>query len=126
MTADIYQFPTMSRAQDNQVKANQAERKRLADCFREVARHIEGNEVEREPLAAMIVLSSAGGDEVLHAGYSTAATSLVHAGNAARQWAHLTSSARPATSSYVSSNPSLLLKPADAPRSKSQPAPTPE
>lgn len=90
MTADIYQFPAMRRAHNNQVTANQAERKRLAAWFRDVARHIECNEVEREPLAAMIVLSSAAGDEVLHAGYSTAATSLVQAGNAARQWAHLT------------------------------------
>lgn len=90
MSAEVFQFPLKRRAQNNQVMANQAERKKLADWFREVARHIEGNEVEREPLAAMIVLSSAAGDEVLHAGYSTDATSLVQAGNAARQWAHLT------------------------------------
>ncbi|GLO52541.1 hypothetical protein PPUN110474_39420 [Pseudomonas putida] len=90
MSAEVFKFPLKRRAQNNQVMANQAERKRLADWFREIARHIEGNEVEREPLAAMIVLSSAAGDEVLHAGYSTDATSLVQAGNAARQWAHLT------------------------------------
>lgn len=90
MSAEVFQFPLKRRAHNNQVLANQAERKKLADWFRQVAQHIEGNEVEREPLAAMIVLSSEAGDEVLHAGYSTEATSLVQAGNAARQWAHLT------------------------------------
>ncbi|WP_426807991.1 hypothetical protein ABOC32_16555 [Pseudomonas sp. WOUb67] len=90
MTAEVFQFPAKRRVHNNQVVANQAERKKLADWFREVAQHIEGNEVERAPMAAMIVLSSAAGDEVLHAGYSTDATSLVQAGNAARQWAHLT------------------------------------
>ncbi|QBF27198.1 hypothetical protein EXN22_16415 [Pseudomonas tructae] len=90
MSAEVFQFPSARRAHNNQVAANQVERKKLADWFRSVAQHIEGNEVEREPLAAMIVLSSAKGDEVLHVGYSTEATSLVQAGNAARQWAHLT------------------------------------
>ncbi|MNJ69306.1 hypothetical protein D3C77_656420 [compost metagenome] len=90
MSAEVFQFPASRRAHNHLVAANQAERKKLADWFRSIAQHIEGNEVEHEPLAAMIVLSSADGDEVLHVGYSTDATSLIEAGNAARQWAHLT------------------------------------
>jgi len=90
MTAEVFQFPAKRRLHNNRVAANQAERKKLANWFRAIAQHIEGNEVEREPLAAMIVLSSATGDEVLHAGYSSDATSLVQAGNAARRWAHST------------------------------------
>lgn len=90
MSAEIFQFPASRRAHNHLVVANQAERKKLADWFRSIAQHIEGNGVEHEPLAAMIVLSSADGDEVLHVGYSTDATSLIEAGNAARQWAHLT------------------------------------
>ncbi|EPK2739263.1 hypothetical protein L4643_005822 [Pseudomonas aeruginosa] len=54
---------------NNKVQQNQAERKKLADWFRALAQHIEGNEIEREPLAATVVLSSAAGDEVLTVGY---------------------------------------------------------
>ena len=89
MTAEIFQFPAKRRVHNNQVAANQAERKKLADWFRSIAQHIEGNEVEREPLAAMIVLSSAAGDEVLHIGYADKAVSLREAGSAASSWAHL-------------------------------------
>ncbi|MBA6091195.1 hypothetical protein H4C81_20235 [Pseudomonas monteilii] len=89
MTAEIFQFPVTRRAHNNQVAANQAERKKLADWFRSIAQHIEGNEVEREPLAAMIVLSSAAGDEVLHVGYAADAVSLRQPGIAASSWASL-------------------------------------
>lgn len=66
---DIIPFPSMPRLHNNKVQQNQAERKKLADWFRALAQHIEGNEIEREPLAATVVLSSAAGDEVLTVGY---------------------------------------------------------
>jgi hypothetical protein len=68
--AEIFEFPTRARLHNRKVEQNQAQRKKLADWFRTIAAQIEGNEVEREPLAAMIVLSSAIGDEVLHTGYA--------------------------------------------------------
>jgi len=68
--AEIFEFPARARLHNRKVELNQAQRKKLADWFRTIATHIEGNEVEREPLAAMIVLSSTTGDEVLHTGYS--------------------------------------------------------
>lgn len=80
MSAEVFQFPERRRIHNNQVAANQAERKRLADWFRAIAQHIEGNEVEREPLAALMVLSSAAGDEVLHVGYQANQVSLSQAG----------------------------------------------
>ncbi|MCX2684056.1 hypothetical protein OO306_00655 [Pseudomonas sp. DCB_AW] len=89
MTAEVFQFPTTRRLHNNQVAANQAERKRLADWFRAIAQHIEGNEVEHEPLAAMIVLSSAAGDEVLHVGYAADAVCIRQAGSAASRWSGL-------------------------------------
>lgn len=69
MSAEIFEFPASARLHNLKVQQNQTERKKLADWFRKIAAHIEGNDVDREPLAAMIVLSSAGGDEVLHIGY---------------------------------------------------------
>lgn len=81
--ANIFQFPTLVRIHNNRVQKNQAERKQLADWFRALAMHIEGNEIEHEPLAAMIVLSSISGDEVLHVGYKAQGVSLVQAGMAA-------------------------------------------
>ncbi|WP_313456327.1 hypothetical protein [Pseudomonas sp.] len=89
MTAEVFQFPVKRRLQNNQVAANQAERKKLADWFRAIAQHIEGNEVEREPLAAMIVLSSSAGDEVLHMGYAADAVDIRQAGSAASRWSGL-------------------------------------
>lgn len=68
--AEIFEFPARARLHNRKVELNQAQRKKLADWFRTIAAHIEGNEVEREPLAAMIVLSSTTGDEVLHTGYA--------------------------------------------------------
>lgn len=85
VTAEVFQFPERRRIRNNLVAANQAERKKLADWFRAIAQHIEGNEVEREPLAALIVLSSAAGDEVVHVGYQADRVSLSQAGiNASR------------------------------------------
>lgn len=88
MTAEVFQFPERRRVHNNQVAANQAERKKLADWLRAIARHIEGNEVEREPLAALIVLSSTAGDEVLHVGYQADQVSLSQAGIHASQLAN--------------------------------------
>ncbi|WP_061289924.1 hypothetical protein [Azotobacter vinelandii] len=82
--AEIYRFPQKSRRLHNiRVKSEQEERTRLAEWFRAIADRIEGNEVEREPLAAMIVLSSIAGDEVLHVGYKAQGVCLVQAGMAA-------------------------------------------
>ena len=82
--AEIYQLPQKSRRLHNiRVKSEQEERTRLAEWFRAIADRIERNEVEREPLAAMIVLSSVAGDEVLHVGYKAQEVSLVQAGMAA-------------------------------------------
>lgn len=81
--AEIYQFPQSRRLHNARLKSEQAERTRLAEWFRAIADRIEGNEVEREPLAAMIVLSSISGDEVLHVGYKAQGVSLVQAGMAA-------------------------------------------
>ncbi|ALN21816.1 MULTISPECIES: hypothetical protein [Ectopseudomonas] len=67
--SEILHFPSMPRLHNNKVQQNQAERKKLADWLRSLAQHIEANEIEREPLAAMVVLSSAAGDEVLSVGY---------------------------------------------------------
>lgn len=88
MSAEIFKFPASRRQHNAQVNANQAERKKLADWFRAIAQHIEGNEVEHEPLAAMIVLSSADGDEVLHVGYQKVHVSLSQAGSHASRLAH--------------------------------------
>lgn len=67
---EVFQFPQLGqRAHNAKVLANLAERKRLADWFRSLAMHIERDEIEHQPLAAMIVLSSAAGDEVLSIGY---------------------------------------------------------
>ncbi|KIF56186.1 hypothetical protein [Pseudomonas fluorescens] len=68
--AEIFEFPANNRLHNRKVEQNQAQRKKLADWFRTIAAHIEGNDCEREPLAAMIVLSSVTGDEVLHTGYA--------------------------------------------------------
>lgn len=68
--AEIFEFPASNRLHNRKVEQNQAQRKKLADWFRTIAAHIEGNDCEREPLAAMIVLSSVTGDEVLHTGYA--------------------------------------------------------
>jgi len=81
VSAEIFKFPASRRQHNTQVKANQVQRKQLADWFRAIAQHIEGNEVEHEPLAAMIVLSSAEGDEVLHVGYQNDQVSLREAGS---------------------------------------------
>ena len=70
MSTEIFEFPARARLHNRKVEQNQAQRKKLADWFRTIAAHIEGNEVEREPLAAMIVLSGSLGDEVLHTGYA--------------------------------------------------------
>ncbi|WP_433899376.1 hypothetical protein [Pseudomonas sp. PSE1(2024)] len=84
--AEIFEFPASTRLHNRKVLQNQAERKKLANWFRAMAAHIEGDEIEREPLAAMIVLSSAGGDEVCHVGYSDhKEVSLRQAGYAAKQ-----------------------------------------
>ena len=88
MSAEIFEFPARSRLQNRVVEQNQAQRKKLADWFRTIAAHIEGNDVEREPLAAMIVLSGASGDEVLHTGYGDhEQVSLRQAGYAAQKLA---------------------------------------
>lgn len=89
--AEIYRLPQKSRRLHNiRVKSEQEERTRLAEWFRAIADRIERNEVEREPLAAgrwplaaMIVLSSIAGDEVLHMGYKAQGVCLVQAGMAA-------------------------------------------
>lgn len=67
---DVLPFPDKPRLHNNQVQKNQAERKKLADWLRSLAQHIEGNETEHEPLAILLALSSAEGDEVLHIGYA--------------------------------------------------------
>lgn len=85
--AEIFKFPETTRTHNAQVIANQAERKRLAEWFRAIAQHIEGNEIERPPLAAMIVLSGTTGDEVLHIGYQQEGVSLPQAGTAAQRMA---------------------------------------
>ncbi|MBD9427954.1 hypothetical protein ACEOSU_20165 [Pseudomonas aeruginosa] len=85
--AEIFPFPETSRTHNAKVMANQAERKRLAEWFRAIAQHIEGNEIERLPLAAMIVLSGVEGDEVLHVGYQQQEVSLAQAGTAAQRLA---------------------------------------
>jgi len=81
--ADIFNFTGTRRAHNARVQAEQAKRRRLADWLREVANHIEGNDIEREPLAAMVVLSSHEGDEVLHVGYQGEGVNIVQAGRAA-------------------------------------------
>lgn len=86
---DVLQFPSKQRAHNQQVMKNQAERKQLADWFRALAMHIESNEIEHEPLAAMVVLSSADGDEVLHVGYGKPHVSLGQAGSSASRHAGL-------------------------------------
>ena len=88
MSAEIFEFPARPRLHNRVVEQNQAQRKKLADWFRTIAAHIEGNDVEREPLAAMIVLSGASGDEVLHTGYGDhEQVSLRQAGYAAQKLA---------------------------------------
>ena len=88
MSAEIFEFPARARLHNRVVEQNQAQRKKLADWFRTIAAHIEGNDVEREPLAAMIVLSGASGDEVLHTGYGDhEQVSLRQAGYAAQKLA---------------------------------------
>lgn len=84
---DVLQFPSKQRAHNQQVMKNQAERKQLADWFRALAMHIESNQIDHEPLAAMIVLSSADGDEVLNVGYGKPQVSLRQAGSAASRHA---------------------------------------
>lgn len=81
--AGIFEFPETRRAHNARVQAEQAERRRLAEWLREVANHIEGNDIEREPLAAMVILSSRQGDEVLHVGYRAEGVNIVQAGRAA-------------------------------------------
>ena len=88
MSAEIFEFPACARLHNRVVEQNQAQRKRLADWFRTIAAHVEGNDVKREPLAAMIVLSGASGDEVLHTGYGDhEQVSLRQAGYAAQKLA---------------------------------------
>ncbi len=84
--ADLLQFPASARAHNNRVLKNQAERKQLAEWFRALAMHIESNEIEHEPLAAMVVLSSPDGDEVINMGYQRPEVNLQQAGNAAMRW----------------------------------------
>lgn len=88
--AEVFQFPASIRLENKRVQANQAERKKLADWFRALATHIEGNDVEHAPLAAMIVLSSADGDEVLNTGYQRPEVSLHQAAHAANRFSHQT------------------------------------
>lgn len=86
--AEIFEFPASNRLHNRKVEQNQAQRKKLADWFRTIAAHIEGNDCEREPLAAMIVLSSVTGDEVLHTGYADhEQVNLRQAGHAAQRMA---------------------------------------
>jgi hypothetical protein len=75
--ADLYDFPA--------AKKDQAERRKLADWFRAIAAYIEADKIEHPPLAAMIVLSSADGDEVLGVGYQNKNVSSLQAGFAARK-----------------------------------------
>lgn len=77
--ADLYNFPTKHK--------EQAERRKLADWFRAIAAYIEADEIEHPPLAAMIVLSSADGEEVLGVGYQNKNVSSWQAGFAARRHA---------------------------------------
>lgn len=83
---DILQFPASLRVQNNRVQKHQAERKQLADWFRAIAMHIESNEIAHEPVAAMIVLSSAEGDEVVNIGYERPEVRFNEAGHAAMRW----------------------------------------
>ncbi|GGM25030.1 hypothetical protein ACFQDN_21680 [Pseudomonas asuensis] len=94
MTAEIHQFPEVARLKNRQVLQHQAERKELADWFRALANHIEGNELEYPPLAALIVLSSAAGDEVVTNGYSKNGIPRSQAGSNAYRFATATYSRR--------------------------------
>lgn len=73
----LYNFPSTKKAQ--------AERRKLAEWFRAIAAYIEADQIEHPPLAAMIVLSSADGDEVLGVGYQNKNVSSLQAGIAARK-----------------------------------------
>ena len=84
MSAEIHQLPVSRRIHNLRVAAQQDRRNELAAYLRQLADYIQGDDVESEPTALMIVLSGKAGDEVVWKGYAdNPQVSLRDAGHAA-------------------------------------------